>query len=67
FVCRSKLLYDDKFYRFFSNLPILLLLFFCLEISFKTAVNSICLGTYSSLFYSLFVCLKAGAKVEISF
>ena len=34
----------------YSNLSILLLLFFCFEISFKTAVNSICLGTCSSCF-----------------
>jgi hypothetical protein len=32
-------------YRFFSNLSIPLLLFFCFNISVKTAVNSICLRT----------------------
>jgi hypothetical protein len=34
------------------NLSILLLLFFCFKISLKTAVNSICLGTYSSCFFA---------------
>ena len=55
----------------FSNLSILLLLFFCLKISLKTAVNSICLGTCSSLFLAWFalfkVSLKAGAKVQLLF
>ena len=39
-----------QFYRCYSNLSILLLLFLCSNISVKTAVNSICLGTCSSCF-----------------
>jgi flagellin len=37
--------YATILYRFFSNLSIPLLLFFCSNISVKTAVNSICLRT----------------------
>jgi len=37
-------------------------LFFCFEISFKTAVNSICLRTCLSILFRL--CFKAGAKVH---
>ena len=55
----------------FSNLSILLLLFFCLKISLKTAVNSICLGTCSYLVFRSFnshcVSLEAGAKVQLLF
>jgi hypothetical protein len=55
----------------FSNLSILLLLFFCSKISLKTAVNSICLGTCLTYFFTLFnshcVSLKAGAKVQLLF
>lgn len=55
----------------FSNLSILLLLFFCLKISLKTAVNSICLGTCSSVLIDSFnthcASLEAGAKVQLLF
>ena len=46
------LLFDSVSIGLYSNLSILLLLFFCFNISVKTAVNSICLGTYSAFFYS---------------
>jgi hypothetical protein len=55
----------------FSNLSILLLLFFCLSLSIETAVNSICLGTLFFLFFtsfnSLCVSLEAGAKLQLLF
>jgi hypothetical protein len=55
----------------FSNLSILLLLFFCFNISVKTAVNSICLGTLFFLFFPSFkphyVSLEAGAKLQLLF
>lgn len=55
----------------FSNLSILLLLFFCSKISLKAAVNSICLGTCSSCFLTSIstfnVALKAGAKLQLLF
>ena len=54
-----------QIFRFYYSL------FFCFEISFKTAVNSICLGTCSSCFSFRFslvkVFLEAGAKVKLVF
>jgi len=48
-----------RLYRFFSNLSIPLLLFFCFEISLKTAVNSICLRT---CFNFVSLVLQSGCK-----
>ena len=55
----------------FSNLSILLLFILVSYLVDKTAVNSICLGTYSSCFsfHSSLVkaFLEAGAKVKLVF
>ena len=55
----------------FSNLSILLLFILVSYLVDKTAVNSICLGTYSSCFSFRFslvkVFLEAGAKVKLVF
>ena len=56
-----------KIYRFFQIYRFYYSLFFCFEISFKTAVNSICLGTYSSLFFPPFVVSQSGCKSSNSF
>jgi hypothetical protein len=49
-------------YRFFSNLSIPLLLFFCPNISVKAAVNSICLRTCISFCFPPWFVSQSGCK-----
>jgi hypothetical protein len=61
-VCSDKsklIIMRQLLYRFFSNLSIPLLLFFCPNISVKTAVNSICLRT---CFFFVSLVSQSGCK-----